>query len=59
MKELLRLVKSEEAMYLLEEIQEMEKCFEAKSWTEYEEQIKKDKEKEMLKRIKEIMKGGE
>ena len=59
MKELLRLVKSEEAMYLLEEVQEMEKCFEAKSWTEYEESIKKEKEKEMLKRIKEIMKGGE
>ena len=59
MKELLRLVKSEEAMYLLEEVQEMEKCFEHKSWTEYEESIKKEKEKEMLKRIKEIMKGGE
>lgn len=59
MKELLRLVKSEEAMYLLEEVQEMEKCFEAKSWTEYEENIKKEKEKEMLKRIKEIMRGEE
>ena len=58
MKEILNLVKSEEAMHLLDEVRELEKCFEAKSFTIEEEKIQKNKQKEMLRRIKLIMKEG-
>ncbi len=56
MKNLIKLAKSEEAMELLKEVQELERCFEAKSFTIYEEKIHKEKEKEYLKRIVEIIK---
>lgn len=58
MKQLLKIAKSEEAMELLKEIAELEKCFEANSFTIYEEEKHKKEQKEMLKRIKEIMKEG-
>lgn len=57
MKELLRLVKDNEAMNLLQEVKNLEESFEAKSFSLEEEEYYKEKQKEMLKRIKEIMKG--
>lgn len=59
MKDLLNLVKSDEAMYLLEEVRGLERTFEAKSFSIEEEEYHKKRQKEMLKRIKEIMKEGE
>ena len=57
MKKLERLITNDEAYYLLEEAREIEKTIEARGYTIYEEEIKKKKKKEILKRIKEIMKG--
>lgn len=57
MKELKRIIESEEAMQLLEELAELNIYINAKSFTTYEEKVKQKELKDGLKRVKEIMKG--
>ena len=57
MKELERLIQSDEACYLLQEARELEKIIQGKCGTRYEEEMDIKKKKALLKRIKEIMKG--
>lgn len=58
MKELKRLIESEEAMSILNELAELNKCINAKCYTVYEEETKRKELNENLKRVKEIMKRG-
>lgn len=56
LKDLMRIATNDEALYLLKEINEIDKCINAKSFTMYEETIKMKQVFEMLRRIKEIIK---
>ena len=58
MKELKRIIESEEAMQILNELAELNKSINAKCYTIYEEQIKQKELKEKMKIVKEIMKGN-
>ena len=57
MKELERLIRSNEAYYLLDQARELEKNIQSKGYSIYEEEMMKKKKEIILKRIKEIMKG--
>lgn len=59
MKELKKLIESEEAIYLLNELAELNKCIEAKCYTIEEQEIKKRELKVGLNKIKKIIKGVE
>lgn len=58
MKELKRIIESEEAMQILNELAELNKSINAKCYTICEEQIKQKELKEKMKIVKEIMKGN-
>lgn len=57
MKELKRLIESEEAMNILNELAELNKCINSKCYTLEEEKIKIKELNENIKKVKEIMKG--
>lgn len=59
MKELKKLIESEEAMKLLNELVELNKCIEEKCYTIEEQEIKSKELKDGLKKVKKMMKGGE
>ena len=55
----MKLIESEEAMKLLNELVELNKCIEEKCYTIEEQEIKSKELKDGLKKVKKMMKGEE
>lgn len=59
MKEVMNLITSDEAIYLIGKAKDIQQSIDEKSYSLEEEEYYKEKQKVILKRIKEIMKEGE
>lgn len=58
MKEVMNLITSDEAIYLIGKAKDIQQSIDEKSYSLEEEEYYKEKQKVILKRIKEIMKEG-